>query len=128
MAWAGNVISGMFSRPPNMPTSTSLPPRPRQAMSLAAVAVLFTTSTMAFSGPPAASLIRSATPSPDPSTTLVAPAVSAAWRLSSEMSTQTMFRCPSAFRISMAERPRPPAPTTRMARSGGCGISFWIAE
>ncbi len=93
------------------------------------VVELLTRSITPSTGPPAAALIRSAASAgtPKPSTAWVAPAFNAARRLVSATSTETMLRWPSAFRISMAESPRPPAPMSTMGLSGEMGISFLTA-
>ena len=73
-------------------------------------------------------MMRLVTPSPLPSTTLCAPAFSAASRFSALISTTTMFWCLSAVSTAIAFRPRPPAPTTTIASSGGIGMALRIAE
>ena len=93
-----------------------------------AVVVPLTRSITAKAGPPQASTMRWVTPSPDPSTVLVAPALAAASRLTGSMSTETMLRCPSARSTAIAFSPKPPAPTSTTASSGGSGIAFLMAE
>ena len=100
----------------------------RAAKAKRAVAVPFTKSMTARTGPPAASRMRSVTPSPEPSTTAVAPAAVAIARFSSLTSTEMMLRWPIAFSTEMAFRPNPPAPTNTMGESGGSGMIFLIAE
>ena len=73
-------------------------------------------------------MMRFVTPSPLPSTTLCAPAFSAASRFSALMSTTTMCWCRIAHSTAIAFSPSPPAPTTTIASSGGIGIALRIAE
>ena len=120
--------SATVMSPPNSPTCTSRPPLVSAAKANRAVAVPLTRSITARTGPPAAAMMRSATPSPVPSTVAVAPARRAMSRFSALTSTEMMLRCPIAFSTAMALSPRPPAPTSTTGASGGSGMIFLMAE
>ena len=108
-------------------TTTEVQAKVNAGMAAALDLAKKTAGITASTGPPAASMMRLVTPSPEPSTTLCAPAFSAACRFSSLISTEMMFWCFSARSTLIAFRPRPPAPTSTIASFGGIGMAFLIA-